>query len=64
MDIHQPLNLNFFTPKVHNLFFSTQPTFPPQIFSHPSFTTECDPFGFRTPPIQSPRENVERPLPI
>ncbi|XP_035831844.1 G-type lectin S-receptor-like serine/threonine-protein kinase SD1-1 [Helianthus annuus] len=42
----------------------TQPNFPPQIFSHPNFTTEFDPFAFRTLPIQSPRENVERPLPI
>ncbi|KAJ0585230.1 hypothetical protein HanRHA438_Chr05g0232841 [Helianthus annuus] len=45
-------------------FYSTQPLIPPQIFSHPTFTTDFDAFAFRTPPIQSPRENVERPLPI
>ncbi|MFS7982390.1 hypothetical protein Hanom_Chr10g00962331 [Helianthus anomalus] len=55
----------FFYPQTSQpIFFSTQPNFPPQIFSHPSFTTEFDPFGFRTPSIQSPRENVERPLSI
>ncbi|KAJ0457442.1 hypothetical protein HanIR_Chr15g0773791 [Helianthus annuus] len=53
----------FYYPQTQPSFF-TQPAFPPQMFSHPSFTNEFDPFGFRTPPIQSPRENVERPLPI
>ncbi|KAJ0691851.1 hypothetical protein HanPI659440_Chr15g0579491 [Helianthus annuus] len=55
----------FFYPQTSQpTFYSTQPNFPPQIFSHPSFTTEFDPFAFRTPPIKSPRENIERPLPI
>ncbi|KAJ0569330.1 putative glutathione transferase [Helianthus annuus] len=58
----------FYQQPSHPSFYNTQPQ-PPfgyfqNVLSMDPQAPAFDPFGFRSPQVPSPRENVERPLPI